>query len=87
MQEKVIQAAKEAVIKVAYSKIDKNEKLSPESKEFLKEVANSLIDKAFIRLKDEYQKLTQKEIEDDMNQIVDDQINTVMGSYLKMQKK
>jgi 4-alpha-glucanotransferase len=87
IQEKVIEAAKNAVIKVAYAKIDKKENLSPDTKEFLKEVASNFIDQAFERLKDEYQKLSQKDIEEDMNKLVDNQIETVCGSYLKMQKK
>lgn len=86
IQEKVIAAAKNAVIQVAYSKIDKKENLSPEMKEFLKDVAANFIDKAFERLNAEYQKLTQKEIEDDMNALVDDQIESVYGSFFKMQQ-
>ena len=87
LQEKVIAAAKEAVIKVAYSKIDKNEALSAETKEFLKEVAKSFIDRTFERLKSEYEKLKQEEIEADVNQLVDDHINAVCGSYQKLEAK
>ena len=37
--------------------------------------------------KNEYEKLSQKDIEDDMNQLVDNQIESLCGSYMKMQKK
>jgi ribonuclease HII len=86
LQEKIMNAAKDAVVKVVEKNIDKREDISESTKEFLKEVAKKFIDSTFERLKTEYEKLSQEEIEKDLTEIVDKNIDTVCGSYLKMQK-
>jgi len=80
LQEKVMAAAREAVVKVVHSKIDANESLSPEAKEFLKQVADKAVETLFEKLRAEYEKLSQEEIEADLNAKVDEQINTVEGA-------
>lgn len=88
LQEKIISAAKQAVIKVACEKIDKREDLDDITKAALKEVAKNFIEKTFERLEAEYKKLSQKEIEDDATAIIDDQLAILTSSYkLKLDNK
>jgi len=89
LQEKVMESAKEAVVKIVNKKIDAREDISESTKEFLKEVAKNFIDNTFDRLKSEYEKLTQEEIEKDLETLTVKNIDSVCGSYLKasQQKK
>ena len=72
-QAKIIAAAKEAVIKIAYKKIDEKN-IDETMKAVMKEVAKNLIDKTFARLEAEYNKLSQDEIEKDGEAIVTQEI-------------
>ena len=80
--------AKEAAKVIVYKKIDARTDISDTTKDFLKDIADNFIDNAFDRLKSEYEKLSQDEIEKDLEVLATRNIENVYGSYnRKVDKK
>ena len=80
--------AKEAAKVIVYKKIDARTDIADTTKDFLKDIANNFIDNAFDRLKSEYEKLSQDEIEKDLEVLATRNIENVYGSYnRKVDKK
>lgn len=67
------------MLQVVFSKIDEKD-CDDFTKEVLKEMAKDLVEQTFARLKEEYDQLTQKEIENDAEKITVSQIDSISAA-------
>jgi len=84
LQDKALEAAKNAVVKAIYAKIDEREGMSDELKAVLKEISKNFIDKAFENMRNKYVNMKQEEVEQDLGELADLNLQAVVGSSKRL---
>ena len=84
LTDKALNAAKNAVVKVIYQKIDEREGMSDELKAVLKEISKGFIDKAFDNMKSKYASMKKEEVEKDLENLADLNLQALVGCSAKL---